>query len=261
MCKKPEFVTPEGFVVDPDTGEVIDDTVLDSRAPPLFSPEEFLKKSHWYPVNMFSFSSVGTVKKRDPLERALRNVNKHISKMTYDMGLPSWLAQDAMMLAKKVIAKRIVRAKATEIASACIFLSARMNGYVLSLKRNTQHLGTPRRILNIAYIISQHLSLPREKMKPPSPLDFVSKFISILKLPPKVALEAHRLYREIMRKNSKYFQGKNPLPVAVALVILAAKSHNIRISITQACRELKVAPGTTATRYREIRKLLGLGED
>jgi len=258
-------VNADGYLVDPETGLVL------SSEPPVDATvrfhgyDDFMRRAFNHPIGPAGVPGTGELPRQ---ARSILEIRNHVRTIAWQVGVPGWVVDSAVDIARRFMSRRgrgngdnrgnggnyTLR----EIAAACLLLAAREGGWPLEVKRNISVFGRPSRILSAAYSVASAVGI--DPRSPPTVRQLISSIASRNGFPAHVARRALELWEKLLEVEPRYPQGKNPVPIAGALLYLAGVElegqRGAFSSVKRFTETTGVPPGTTANRVREIRARL-----
>lgn len=123
------------------------------------------------------------------------------------------------------------------------------------IPRTLDELGTlfdvPKKIKKCYNTLVKEFSL---RIRPPSPMEFISRFQKELGLSPNLIGDTEVNYREI--RKLKITQGNNPLTLAAAIMYFTARQAGEKLTQNRIIDVMGVSEATLRTRCKEISRLL-----
>ena len=221
------FRNPEGFLVDED-GNVLNDVVFDPRPDwRAFSLDEFMMKAHHNRLSFTAYNwGVGTrinVKYLSSEEKRLSNIQFQIDRIKNVLNIPQHVVDESKYIARRIVKQKLCNKKDTIIiALASLVISSRILNYPLTLK-NTVFRNCMRDVFRVVFEVKNQLGL---RVGVISIENLILKLGNELKLNYKTIRTAIKLFRELKSNYRNFIQGKNPLPLSIALLYLALARVN-----------------------------------
>lgn len=187
-----------------------------------------------------------------------RNLVKANQMVRDKSGLPKSMQEEVCRLYRILSHQGFVTGRSIAgVTAACTYLVARNEG-------------VPRQIPDIAetFLVDEkelsrmirHISRKFNMHKISSPSDYFGRFISDLKLPPRISLQVDHLWAT-MKPHVDLWQGKKPMGVAAALIYKAAANSGHKRTQAEICKVAKVSEVTLRQLNRAIGNLFDrLGE-
>jgi len=273
-----------------ETGEVIEDRIIDDRAEwRAFTPEEEERRARTGgpitpTVHDMGFSTVIDYMNRDAsgkpliskkyqlsklrkwqsrikvissIERNLVQAMNELDRLTSLMNLPSYIREEAARIYREAVEKGLVRGRSIEaIVAAAVYLACRIRKLPRTLDEIAEYSRVERKDIARCYrLLLRELGI---KVATADPADFVYRIANALGLPGsvvKAAIEALRIARE-----RGITGGKDPVGLAAAAVYYACERLGIERSQKEIASVAGVTEVTVRNRYKELIEALNLVE-
>ncbi len=181
-----------------------------------------------------------------------------LDRMSSAMGLPRKIRECAAMLYRHAVEKNLIRGRSIEgVAAAVLYAACRQCDIPRTLDEIATAARVERKEIGRTYrFISRELGL---KLMPTTPADYITRFVSELKLSPTVNEETKRILK--MAADKELTSGRGPTGVAAAAVYIAAINKNERRTQREVADVAGVTEVTIRNRYKELAEKLGLPID
>ena len=260
------FDAVRGEYVDTETGEVIEERVIDLK------PDGNLLRQEGSPTtskvhDWGLYTTIGTAKdvfttqKMRRMQRRLRTSEKDRKLITLlsilnnesaKLGLPDYVKETASLIVRKVVENvKVGKINHHVLVIASLYYSCRVNNVPRHLQEFKFSYGIPARELWKALKLIQ-TTVPGLKPKI-GPTDYISKIVEQLGLPQAVATKA----AEIVNKVKGHVSGKSYVVLAAAAVYIASVVLDVKRTQKQIAKILKITDAGLRGRYKEIMRALG----
>jgi transcription initiation factor TFIIB len=183
------------------------------------------------------------------IERNLRLALAELTRISSYLNLPNIIRDEAARLYNLVIQKGIIRGRNMEsVVAACIYSACRTYGIPRTLDEIAEATNVTRKEIGRTYrFIVRKLEM---KVRPSSPIDYVTRFGSLLKLSPKIQQDAIK----ILKRNeiSELTSGRGPAGIAAAALYISALLHDERRTQREIADVAGVTEVTIRNRYKEL---------
>lgn len=188
-------------------------------------------------------------------ERSLAIGFAELSRISSAMGLPRSVREQAGMLYRKAAKKNLIRGRsANAVVTAAIYAACRLNNMPRTLDEFSKKSQSSRKEIGRTYrFISRELEL---KMIPTSPMDYVSRFCSELKLSQDVRAKTIEILKDGADK--ELTSGRGPTGIAAAVIYIATVLCGERKTQREIADVAGVTEVTIRNRYKEIAEKLGI---
>lgn len=188
-------------------------------------------------------------------ERSLSQALSELNKLSSQMNLPRSIRERASMIYRKAAKKNLVRGRSVEsVVAATVYLACRILGMPRALSEFSNISRIPRKDIGRTYrFISRELKL---KINVPTPLSYVSRLCSELKLSQKVKERATEILKESIEK--ELISGRGPVGIAAAAIYIATVLCDEKRTQRQIAEIAGVTEVTIRNRYKEIAKILDI---
>jgi transcription initiation factor TFIIB len=165
------------------------------------------------------------------------------------MNLPRGIRERAGMLYRKAAKKNLIRGRSVEaVVVATIYAACRLEGMPRTLDELSKVSRIPRRDIGRTYrFVVRKLKL---KINVPTPLTYITRFCSKLKLSQKVKKKAKEILNESIEK--ELTSGRGPVGVAAASIYIAAFLCDEKRTQREVADIAGVTEVTIRNRYKEL---------
>jgi transcription initiation factor TFIIB len=185
----------------------------------------------------------------DATERNLASALSNLDRLSSGMGLPRTVRETAAMIYRKAALKNLIRGRSMEgVAAAALYAACRQ----CNVPRTLDEISSIARMLrkdvgrNYRYI-ARKLEL---KLMPTTPRDYISRFISELKLSSDVQAKTLDIIREAT--NKELTSGRGPTGIAAASIYIASVLCGERRTQREVADVAGVTEVTIRNRYKEL---------
>jgi len=188
-------------------------------------------------------------------ERNLAFALGELDRMASTLGLPRNVREAAAMIYRKAVNKNLIRGRSIEgVVAASLYGACRQLGVPRTLDEIANASRVNRKEIGRTYrFMTRELKL---KLMPTSPVDYVSRFSSALKLPGEVQARAIEILKEAA--DMELTSGRGPTGVAAAAIYIASIQLNHRRTQRQVADVAGVTEVTIRNRYKELTERLGI---
>jgi transcription initiation factor TFIIB len=182
-------------------------------------------------------------------ERNLSYAFSELNRLSSQMSLPRSIRERAGMIYRKAAKKKLIRGRSVEaVILATIYAACRLAGTPRTLDELSDISGVSRRDIGRTYrFITRELKL---KMNVPSPLTYLTRFCSKLKLSQKVKKRATEILNESLEK--ELLSGRGPVGVAAAAIYIATVLCDEKRTQREVANVAGVTEVTIRNRYKEL---------
>ena len=188
-------------------------------------------------------------------ERNLAYAMSEIDRMSSNLSLPRIIRESSASIYRKAVSKNIIRGRSIEgVVAGGIYAACRQNGVPRTLDEIADASRITRKEIGRTYrFMSRVLSF---NLAPTSPLDYLSRFCSELKLSQKARLMAE----DIIKRADKMelTSGRGPTGVAAAAIYIASIKSDERRTQREVADIACVTEVTVRNRYKDISEKLGI---
>jgi len=188
-------------------------------------------------------------------ERNLAFALSELDRMASALGLPRTVRETAAVVYRKAVTKNLIRGRSIEgVAAAALYAACRQ----CSVPRTLDEIGEVSRVsrkeIGRTYrFISRELSL---KLMPTSPIDYVPRFCSGLRLKGEVQSKSVEILRQASEK--ELTSGRGPTGVAAAAIYIASILCGERRTQREVADVAGVTEVTIRNRYKELAEELDI---
>ena len=271
-----------------ETGEVIEDRVIDDRAEwRAFTPEERERRARTGSpitptVHDMGFTTAIDYMDRDAsgrvlvdkkyqlsklrkwqartriltsVERNLAQAMNELDRLASALNLPSYIKEEAAKIYREAVERGLVRGRSIEsVIAAAVYLACRIRKLPRTLDEIQEYTKANRKEIARCYrMLIRELGI---RVTSVDPADFVPRIAHILGLPGVVVKTAIEILNKA--RESGVLSGKDPIGSAAAAVYLACKLHNIDASKRDVAEVAGVTEITVRNRCRELTKVIGV---
>ncbi len=191
----------------------------------------------------------------DATERNLAYALSELDRMASSLGLPRNVREIAAMLYRRAVEQRLIRGRSIEgVAAAALYAACRQSRIPRTLDEVAEVSRVGKKEIGRSYrFIARELRL---SIPPTSPIDYVPRFISELKLLGEVQAEAIQILKQAANKGLT--SGRGPIGVAAAAIYVASVLANSRRTQREVAAVARVTEVTVRNRYKELVEKLDL---
>jgi transcription initiation factor TFIIB len=188
-------------------------------------------------------------------ERSLSYAISELNKLCSQMNLPRNIRERASMIYRKAAKKNLVRGRGVEsVVAATLYIACRIMGLPRTLSEISDTSGLKRKDIGRTYrFISRELKL---RINVPTPLSYVSRFCSELKLSRKVVEKSSDILKEVIER--ELISGRGPVGVAAAVIYISTVLCDEKRTQKQIANVAGVTEVTIRNRYKEIAEILDI---
>jgi transcription initiation factor TFIIB len=188
-------------------------------------------------------------------ERNLSHAFSELNKLSSQMNLPRSIRERAGMIYRNAAKKNLIRGRSVEaVVVATVYAACRLAGMPRTLDELSKVSRIPRRDIGRTYrFIVRELKL---KMNVPTPLTYITRFCSKLKLSQKVKKKATEILNESIEK--ELISGRGPVGVAAAAIYIAAVLCDEKRTQRDVADVAGVTEVTIRNRYKELVERLNI---
>ncbi|MBD3186113.1 transcription initiation factor IIB [Candidatus Bathyarchaeota archaeon] len=185
----------------------------------------------------------------DAMERNLTFALTELDRMASALTLPKNLKERSSKIYRAAVRKHLIRGRSIEgVAAASIYAGCRLCKIPRTLSEIADVARVDKREIHRCYrFISQKLSL---NAVPTSPLEYISRFASGLKLSGDCQKTARKILRAADQRGLT--SGRGPTGVAAAALYLASVLQNERRTQRDIAKIAKVTEVTVRNRFKEL---------
>lgn len=188
-------------------------------------------------------------------ERNLRYALSELDRISSVLGLPKNIRETTALIYRRAVIKGLVRGRSMEsVVAAALYAACRKHNVPRTLDEIAEASTVKKREIGRTYrFITRELKI---KLLPTSPIDYISRFSSELKLPPLVQEKAISILKKAQGKD--LVSGRGPTGVAAASIYVASALLNERRTQREVAEVAGVTEVTIRNRYKELIEKLGI---
>ncbi len=185
----------------------------------------------------------------DATEKNLAFALSNLDRLSSGMGLPRTVRETAAMIYRKAALKNLIRGRSMEgVAAAALYAACRQCNVPRTLDEISSIARMSRKDVGRNYrYIARKLEL---KLMPTTPRDYISRFISELKLSSDVQAKTLDIIREAT--NKELTSGRGPTGIAAASIYIASVLCGERRTQREVADVAGVTEVTIRNRYKEL---------
>jgi transcription initiation factor TFIIB len=191
----------------------------------------------------------------DSSDRNLSFALAEIDRIAAQLRLARNVKEAASMVYRRTVEKKLIRGRSIEsVAASALYVACRQ----LSVPRTLEEIASVTKV-DKKEIGRSYRFLARElgiKLAPTSPIDYVPRFASALKLPGKVQAMAIEILSQAIDEGLT--SGRGPMGVAAAALYVSAVMNDEQRTQREVAEVARVTEVTVRNRYKEIIEHLGL---
>ncbi len=191
----------------------------------------------------------------DAMERNLTFALSELDRMASALSLPKNLRETASKIYRNAVKNHLIRGRSIEgVAAASIYASCRLCKIPRTLQEIADVARVDKKEIGRCYrFISHRLSL---NAGPTSPVDYISRFASGLKLSGKCQARARHILQVAAKKGLT--SGRGPTGVAAAALYLASVLEKERRTQRDIAKVAQVTEVTVRNRFKELIQKLNI---
>ena len=188
-------------------------------------------------------------------ERNLRYALSELDRISSALGLPKNIRETTALVYRKAVMRGLVRGRSMEsVVAAALYAACRKHKVPRTLDEIAEGSNVKKREVGRTYrFITRELGI---RLAPTSPIDYVPRFGSELKLSPTVQETAIKILKRAQRKD--LVSGRGPTGVAAAAIYIASTLENAKKTQREVAEVAGVTEVTIRNRYKELVDELGL---
>ncbi|HDQ60065.1 MAG TPA: transcription initiation factor IIB [Candidatus Woesearchaeota archaeon] len=193
-----------------------------------------------------------------PTERNLKFSLSELKRISSFLNVPKIVEEDAAMIYRNAAEKGLVRGRSMEsVVAGAIYAACRRHGVPRTLDEISGAFPLDKKEIGKTYrFICREL---RIRILPTSPLDYIHRFASELKLTPKTVSKAIDIMNEANKK--EITSGKGPMGIAAASLYVAALLVGEKKTQREVADVAGVTEVTIRNRYKELLEKLKLEDE
>ena len=186
-------------------------------------------------------------------ERNLVYALGELDRTSSSLGLPRNIRETAAVIYRKAVTKNLIRGRSIEgVMAASLYAACRKCNVPRTLDEIADASRVGRKEIGRTYrFISRELDL---QLLPTSPLDYISRFCSVLQLSNDVELKSAEIVKELISQDLD--SGRGPTGIAAAAIYIASIICHERRTQKEVADVSGVTEVTIRNRYKEIAKQL-----
>jgi transcription initiation factor TFIIB len=188
-------------------------------------------------------------------ERNLSQAFSELNKFSSQLNLPRSIRERASVIYRKAAKKNLIRGRSVEaVVVATIYAACRLAGMPRTLDELSRISKIPRRDIGRTYrFIAREIKL---RVDVPTPLKYVSRFCSELKVSVKVKKKTVEILNESME--NKLISGRGPVGIAAAAIYISTVLCGEKRTQREVANVAGVTEVTIRNRYKELAKRLDI---
>jgi transcription initiation factor TFIIB len=192
----------------------------------------------------------------DGTERNLALALSALDRMSSSLSLPKNVRENAAMIYRKAVRKKLIRGRTIEgVTAAVLYAACRQCNVPRTLEEISNIAQMKKKEIGRNYRnILRKLEL---KLLPTTPQDYISRFCSILKLSGDVQAKTLEILQEAA--NRELTSGRGPTGIAAASIYIASVLCGERRTQREVAEVAGVTEVTIRNRYKEIAAKLDIG--
>lgn len=189
------------------------------------------------------------------IERSLASGFADLNRMSSSMGLPRDVRERAGMLFKQVAENKLIRGRSRKVlVAATIYVACRLNNMPRTLEEVSNVSQSPKKEIGRSYrFLARKLKL---KMRPTSPIDYVSRFCSELRLSHDVKTKTIEILKVAIE--NELTSGRGPVGLTAAAIYMASVLCGERKTQIEIANISGVTEVTIRNRYKELAEKLDI---
>ena len=266
-------IQEKGEIVCNDCGLIISERIIDktnSKAR-YFNAKEMKSKiltrpqnNILYDIHQSTLMKTKNIKNSD-LKRAFKQNNllnwrqknfiiasSEIKRITASLRLPNYVKEMTMSLYKRYLKNNALSGRSINgMIAACLYYVCKVNQISRSLKEISNKINLKNE--NFREVYNSYKSLISElnlKAPPPDPISFVPRYITALRIDPKVESPTIKVIRAFTSRACS--TGKDPRGIAAGALYLVCKMISVQVSQKEIAKVAKITNITLCKRYKEI---------
>ena len=190
-------------------------------------------------------------------ERNLRFALSELDRISSTLSLPKNIRETTALIYRKAVTKGLVRGRSMEsVVAAALYAACRKHNVPRTLDEIAEASNVKKREIGRTYrFITRELKI---KLLPTSPIDYISRFSSSLKLSPSVQEEAIKILKQAQEHD--LVSGRGPTGVAAAAIYVSSTLSNEKRTQREVAEVAGVTEVTIRNRYKELIDELGIAD-
>ena len=191
----------------------------------------------------------------DGTERNLSIALSELNRLSSQLNVPRNVRETAAMIYRKAFFKKLSRGRTIEgIVAASLYAACRQLNVPRTLNEIAKHTDLTRKKIGKAY---RHISLELNlKLLPTSPLDYISRFCSILQLNSDVQNKAIEIINDSIKM--EITSGRGPTGIAAAAIYIASVLCDEKTTQRDISEVAGVTEVTIRNRYKEMSRKMDI---
>ncbi|MDP6704562.1 MAG: transcription initiation factor IIB [archaeon] len=190
-------------------------------------------------------------------ERNLRFALSELDRISSTLSLPKNIRETTALIYRKAVTKGLVRGRSMEsVVAAALYAACRKHNVPRTLDEIAEASNVKKREIGRTYrFITRELKI---KLLPTSPIDYISRFSSSLKLSPSVQEEAIKILKQAQEHD--LVSGRGPTGVAAAAIYVSSTLSIEKRTQREVAEVAGVTEVTIRNRYKELIDELGIAD-
>ncbi len=190
-------------------------------------------------------------------ERNLRYALSELDRISSALGLPKNIRETTALIYRKAVTKGLVRGRSMEsVVAAALYAACRKHKVPRTLDEIAEASNVKKREVGRTYrFITRELGI---KLLPTSPIDYLPRFASELKLSPETQQKSIKILKDAQDKD--LVSGRGPTGVAAAAIYVASTLTGEKRTQREVAEVAGVTEVTIRNRYKELIDELGMKE-
>jgi len=191
----------------------------------------------------------------DSTERNLAFALSEIDRIAAQLRLPKNVREGASMVYRRTVERRLIRGRSIEsVTASALYVACRQFSVPRTLEEIAAVTKVDKKEIGRSYrFLARELGI---KLAPTSPIDYIPRFASDLKLSGAVQGRAIEILSEVVSQGLT--SGRGPMGVAAAALYVAAVLNNEQRTQREVAEVARVTEVTVRNRYKEMVEYLNL---
>jgi len=191
------------------------------------------------------------------LEQNLNAGLTHLKMICEHLNMPERVSKEAARIFRLSAEKGLTRARSREnIVAACVYIASKINTMPKTLNELCEAARVDKKALAKTYkLLVRNLDM---KILPATPVDYLGRFASDLKLDPRIQTDAAKIIEKIEKIGAN--SGKNPTSLAATALYLATLKNKKRVTQKQISDISGITETTLRNRCKEMMRKLELNK-
>jgi len=192
------------------------------------------------------------------MEKNLKIALGELRRLASYLNLPSSIEEDAAKIYTEAVRRNLVRGRSIEaVVAGVVYAACRRHNIPRTLEEISEASGIDKKEIGRSYrYITRELKI---KILPSSPIDYISRFASVLKYSPKTQSRGIEILSKAL--NLDLTSGRGPIGIAAAALYIAGLLEGERRTQREISEVSGVTEVTIRNRYKEIIELLDLEDE